>query len=244
MPVCAVYEGGDMRSFIKSDPCASNKRRGLVAVFVVAAIPVLLAFAALTIDVGTMYNVRADLQRAADAAALAGASTYTNDAMMQLRQDASDTDLLSAVIALGTDRLGAIAGLNPSFGSSTMLVAPGDITTGWIDVDSATAPIQPDASPDTFNAVQVVVRRTSEGANGPVKFFFASIFGSMDIESSASAVAVFNDRVSGFETESADGLLPSSVSGVSEVGLSVISAPAGAMRSVSSSPSQSTLGSP
>ena len=47
---------------------------------------VLLGFGALTIDVGVMYNVRADLQRSADAAALAGAAAYTSDKMLQIRQ--------------------------------------------------------------------------------------------------------------------------------------------------------------
>ncbi len=49
-------------------------QRGTTAVLVVVTIPVLLGMAALTIDVGYIYNLRAQVQNTADAAALAGAS--------------------------------------------------------------------------------------------------------------------------------------------------------------------------
>ena len=47
----------------------------LVATFINKAvtIPVMIAFAAITIDVGMLFNTRADLQNAADAASLAAA---------------------------------------------------------------------------------------------------------------------------------------------------------------------------
>ena len=50
--------------------------RGQVLVLVALAIFVLLGFAALGIDVGFMYSVRHELQRSADAGALAGASRW------------------------------------------------------------------------------------------------------------------------------------------------------------------------
>ena len=51
--------------------------RGQVLVLVALAIFVLLGLAALGIDVGYMYSVRHELQRSADAGALAGASAFT-----------------------------------------------------------------------------------------------------------------------------------------------------------------------
>ena len=62
--------------------------KGQVLVLVALAIFVLLGLAALGIDVGFMYNVRHELQRSADAGALAGASSFTtgdwNDTSMSL----------------------------------------------------------------------------------------------------------------------------------------------------------------
>ncbi len=53
-------------------------KKGQVLVFFAISIVVLLGFAALGIDVGYMYSVRHDLQRCADAGALAGASRFIN----------------------------------------------------------------------------------------------------------------------------------------------------------------------
>jgi hypothetical protein len=65
-----------------------RRDKGQVLVLVALAIFVLLGFAALGIDVGFMYNVRHELQRSADAGALAGASAFTtgnwNDTSMAL----------------------------------------------------------------------------------------------------------------------------------------------------------------
>jgi len=50
--------------------------KGQVLVFLAISILVLLALAALGIDVGYMYSVRHELQRSADAGALAGGSRF------------------------------------------------------------------------------------------------------------------------------------------------------------------------
>ena len=53
-------------------------RRGATAVFVAVALAALLGMVALAVDVGMLMKVRADAQRAADAAALAGAQDFLN----------------------------------------------------------------------------------------------------------------------------------------------------------------------
>src|SRR5581483_7405405 len=50
--------------------------RGAAAVLVAVALAALLAMAALAVDVGMLLKVRSDAQRAADAAALAGAQEF------------------------------------------------------------------------------------------------------------------------------------------------------------------------
>lgn len=65
-----------------------RRDRGQVLVFVALAIFALLGIAALAVDVGYMYSTRHELQRSADAGALAGASAFTtgdwNDTSMAL----------------------------------------------------------------------------------------------------------------------------------------------------------------
>ena len=53
-------------------------KKGQVLVLFVMGLVVLIGMAALGIDVGYMYSVRHDLQRCADAGALAGASRFIN----------------------------------------------------------------------------------------------------------------------------------------------------------------------
>lgn len=69
----------------------SMNNRGQVLVFVALAIFAILGLAALGIDVGYMYSVRHELQRCADAGALAGASPFTtqdwNDASVRVEAD-------------------------------------------------------------------------------------------------------------------------------------------------------------
>jgi hypothetical protein len=188
-----------------------SRRRALVAVQVGVVLVVLLGFAALTVDVGTLYNTRADLQRTADAAALAGASVYATDLMMRIRQDTAGSDELSQIVNQAAVRVHSFAGMNPTFGASGTQVASGDIQTGALDLQSPSATIQTSTSPVGYNAVGVMVRRESGGevSNGPVEFFFAPIFGRLVGNSSASAVAVFDDRVSGVSASGAGaGILP------------------------------------
>lgn len=65
-----------------------KRNKGQVLVFVALAIFVLLGFAALAIDLGYMWSVRHELQRSADAGALAGASAFR-----QYGKDSTDITL-------------------------------------------------------------------------------------------------------------------------------------------------------
>lgn len=195
-----------MRAFVGH---GNSKRRAIIAVQVMVFMVVMLGFAALTLDVGVMYNTRADLQRAADAAALAGVSALTSDTMMQVRMGTGGSYAFAEVVSSASTRADALSALNPSFGTTTTSIQPGDITTGWLDLASATASVQTGVPPDQCNAVRVVVRRDENGSNGPVTFLFAPIFGQFIGETGATATAVFDDRVAGFDTSALPGgLLP------------------------------------
>ena len=117
-------------------------RRAVVAVQVAVLFSVLVGFAALVIDVGAMYNVRADLQRTADASALAGASIYTSDDMMRIRMGTADSSLLGTIILTGQDRATQYSLVNPSLGTTTTYVSTQDLVAGWLNLASSTGPIQ------------------------------------------------------------------------------------------------------
>ena len=101
--------------------------RGQVLVFVALAIFVILGLAALGIDVGYMYSVRHELQRSADAGALAGATPFAtqdwNDVSARASADALAREYASkdpvvrtplnpnteVVVTFPSDRYGHIA---------------------------------------------------------------------------------------------------------------------------------------
>ncbi len=165
-------------------------------------LPVLLGFAALTLDVAALHGTRTDLQDTADAAALSGASALASDAMLQVHLEGNGSSAVSMVSSANLSRIKSIASQFDTFGKSSLAVESGDISLGWIDVTSGTSPIDTSGDPVDYNAVQVIVRRSSTGTNGPVSLMFASVFGLSSSDVSASAVAVFNDGFSAFETAS------------------------------------------
>lgn len=141
----------------------THRRRGVAAVFSVVILVVLLGFTALTVDVGHIYNVRAELQNAADAAALAG---------LQMLPDQS--------LALKTAQ--EYGNMNHSrYGT---ILAASDVTLGKWDWDAST--FTPGDTP--VNALHVYTHRSEKNGN-PVGLFFAPLFGKHSTEVSASATA-------------------------------------------------------
>jgi hypothetical protein len=192
---------------------ADPRRRAIVAVQVAILLVVILGFAALTVDVGTLYNVRAELQRSADAAALAGASVFTGDTMMRVRMDPQDDESLAEVLTYTNDRTTRYSEFNRALNEITH-IEDGDIVPGWLDFSAGLTAVQANPASDAYNAVEVTIRRrrSGHGVNSSVPYFFAPIFGKAEGASSANAVAVFDDRFSGFEiSDDSGGMLPFSI---------------------------------
>jgi hypothetical protein len=156
---------------------------------------VLIGFAALTIDVGYMYSVRLDLQNAADAAALTAAGAYASDERYVAQTAGSGLDV-DVVKSLAYSRAKSLFALNPSMGTSATQIDFDDLVLGHVDIHS-TDPMQTSIDPSELNAAYARARRDDDCANGPVELFFAQVFGYQRTNVNASAVAAFDDRVSG-----------------------------------------------
>jgi Flp pilus assembly protein TadG len=61
-------------------PCRTARRRGVTVVLFAVMLVVVLAFVALSIDLGYVCTVKGDLQTAADAGALAGSGVLPDGA--------------------------------------------------------------------------------------------------------------------------------------------------------------------
>jgi hypothetical protein len=152
----------------------SNRERGAVAVLVAVMIVILIGFAALVIDMGRMYRTRAELQTAADSAALAGAQHL----------DRTPEGIARARVAVHQ-----YAGQNRALGDD-VAIADGDIQFGHWDLENETfTPLPDTGSASAINAVRVVDRRT-EGSGNPVPLFFARLLGRSTADVDAAAIAI------------------------------------------------------
>jgi Flp pilus assembly protein TadG len=146
-----------------------NRRRGIIAVLSAALFIVMLAMIAFAVDVGYMGVVRAQLQAAADSAALAaaGASSNSREGMVQVAQ--------------------AFAGYHQA-GNQPIQLDAADVQFGTWDPSLAAG--------DRFQALTsgmgTAVKVTVKVASIPV--FFGRVFGASSVASQASAVAAVNPR--------------------------------------------------
>ena len=165
------------------------QRHGVVVVQTAVMSAVLLGFAALAIDIGRTAAIRAEAQRAADAAALAAASGLATDGVLTQ----NDTDVAEAA----RSRALAIARRNRVFNDETH-VAEQDVEFGTIeDPWNLHSPFVP-SHPSVANAVRVTVRRSTGSPDGPIPTAFAGVLGKNWVNVEASATAIVDRRVAGF----------------------------------------------
>ena len=158
-----------------------RRRRGVVAVQVAVIMALLVGFAALTIDVGVIYNTRADLQRTADAASLAAVAKLS---------DYSTGDPIPLARAAALD----LTQRNHVFGQEVSIDLETDLEFGRATFNPETGLYEFTPTEVTPDAVRLRVRHTKDSINGAVPLFFAQIFGVDETEISAQATAIMVPR--------------------------------------------------
>jgi len=159
-----------------------------VAVFVAVSLTMLVAFVAMVVDLGLVFVTRNELQRAADAAALAGASAYFTDNGLARSPDLAE---------LIQDRAVSFSEANPTLKTPTHPILD-DIVVGYFDFDAPQDPLQ-EVGLEFANAVQITLRRSEGSPDGPVPFLFAQVLGHEFANVTASATAAMDDRFSGLD---------------------------------------------
>ena len=160
---------------------AGTDRRGAVVVLVAVTSTIMVGFAAMTIDIGNMYIVRTELQRAADSAALAGVSR-----LAKYQSGASET-------AARNEAERIVEG-NPVDGKTTRLDLAKDVEFGHATFDSSSKKYSfVPGGTGAPTAVRVTVRKTKDSPNGSLHLFFANFYGS-EKSMSAKAAAMFVPR--------------------------------------------------
>ncbi len=179
------------------------KRRGAVFVLTAFLMVLLMALLAFSIDLGKLCVARSELQRTADAAAIAAAwelidpleltgSPAPSLAEARARQQAEQLAISNAVLLQSPQ------------------LSEQDVQFGYMaDPTDAHSPFDTSGL-YPFNAVRVVVRRTSE-QNGVIPLSFARALGVDSSSMVAEATAAFLANIDGFaipEDQSNLGILP------------------------------------
>ncbi len=156
------------------------RRRGAVAVQVAVSMSAIVGFAALTIDVGVIYNAKTDLQRTADAAALAASSKLASfdegEPMTLARAEANR--IVQANLVL----------------NEQVQLADADIEFGRAVYNDESGSYDFEPTSDYPDAVRVVMRKTAGSSNGALQLYFARIFGKQSTDVEAEAVAMMVPR--------------------------------------------------
>ena len=146
----------------QSQKIASRDRRGAMLVLIAIMMALILGMAAFAVDVGFIVTNKTRLQSAADAAALAGASTLIENVTVYQTQEAA-----------------------LSYAQTNAPDAHATVTLGLWNPETRMFT----ASNDEPNAVRAVVERTTE-RNNAIPSFFARIFGHPQADLKVESIAV------------------------------------------------------
>lgn len=150
-----------------------QRRRGIIAVLAAVMLTILLGAIAFAVDYGYLVKVRTDLQRAADAAALAATQDLIRKA--------------NATQDVGQARATARDYARTNLGDAGFWIADADIEIGRFDPDTVYASVNLLAD-GTLDAVRVTLRRDGI-SNSLVPLMFARVLGHQRASVSASATA-------------------------------------------------------
>jgi Flp pilus assembly protein TadG len=164
----------------------NDRRRGAAAILAALLAAFMLGMVAFALDIGWMVLVKADLQNAADAAALAGVRPlmdgYVNYQLATTT--AQKTTLLNAATATATTNAQTYAGYNGAGGVASLSLKSGDIQFGFTDASGNYTT----GGTSYPNTIKVTLRRDGV-ANGALPLFFAPVFGIKTASLTASAAA-------------------------------------------------------
>jgi Flp pilus assembly protein TadG len=184
-------------------------RRGNVLVLTAAMMVVMITLLAFAVDLGYMNIARTELQRAADAAAMAATWELIDPAVTN-SVDLSAEISSARQVAVSYAAKNKVTAAAPAVDPNTSNSVNGDIVVGYIaDPMSSTSPMVY-TDMNIANAIKVKIRKET-GMNGKVPYFFARILGLDSMASQASATAALLKNFGGFkipEGESTLDVLP------------------------------------
>jgi len=146
---------------------------------------------ALAVDIGRLVSARTELQRSADAAALAACSE-----LQARRESSKDPTQFIRQAASKFAKLNLVANSGPLIDGNEANATDGGLRIGHVDPLHGDSPMSFD-NPSNFNSVQVRIER-SDKTNGELPLFFTAIWGLKSQAVHAEAQASFLENFRGF----------------------------------------------
>lgn len=171
------------------------RRRAAVSVYVALGMTFILGFMALAVDMGMLYSTKAEMQRAADAAAMAGAWRLLDEDRLK---GGSYEDYINEMARYDT---GSLAASNVVLGDAPIVDLHQDVQLGvWRSQNDWLAL----GGEGPYNAVSVWVKRDSSHG-GSIAMTIGKALGLASKDMSAYAVAGFQDQIGGFRVTEESG---------------------------------------
>src|SRR5438067_5593512 len=176
-----------------------RSRTGAIAPLAAIMLVFFMFLVAVAVDLGYVANVRAELQNAADSAALAGASQLLDNNILKGTPDQDNAMANARAQAQLFARSNHGGGVALTLGSNSNNDSNGDVYCGYLSnpADRNQEMIAPAPVIGPYpNSVQVRVHRDST-RNSPLSLFFARALGTSSLNLQATATATYEGNIRG-----------------------------------------------
>jgi Flp pilus assembly protein TadG len=185
-----------MKAYKRLLHARTRTRRGAITILAAILSIIMLGMVAFSVDVGYVLSVKEELQRTADAAALAAVWDYGD------RMSNGENYILSEQSARENAQNFAtsntVGNNGPTLDKNLSNSSSGDMVFGYVnDFYNPVMTTGTSSASNPYNAVRVKVRR-DEGLNGAVPMFFGRVFGVDGTDLEAEATAALVRDVKGF----------------------------------------------
>jgi hypothetical protein len=179
-------------------------RKGTITVLAAILSVVLIAMVAFSVDVGYVLSAKEELQRTADASALAACWEFGK--RVSVGSSDCDAAAYARITAAEFAELNQVTGNGIDIDTNLCNDPEGGVVFGYVsDFTDSQSPFQTGAS-QRYNAVRVRVDKTSS-TNGEVPYYFARIFGLDGQDLHTEAIAGLVRDIRGFQAPAAGGNL-------------------------------------
>lgn len=177
-------------------------RRGTITILAAIMCIVLVGMVAFCVDIGYVLSAKEDLQRSADASALAACWDYGKQ--LGKGNSSAVASTYARATAAQYAALNRVTGDAMTLNTNASNSPSGDVVLGYIaDFKNPQSAFQTDGT-NGFNAVKVRLRK-DPATNGEVPYFFARIFGKQGQSLQTEAIAGLIRDVKGFQIPSNGG---------------------------------------